>query len=676
MAGKISNSLQVWKTITSDRNLLNIVCQGYHLEFDSKPLVTLNCLKNNVDNFVAGKISNSLQVWKTITSDRNLLNIVCQGYHLEFDSKPCGKCSRREIKFNENEQVVIDSLLGKLSQKEVIEPAYHQSGEVVSNIFIRPKPDGSYRLILNLSNLNEHLEYKHFKMETFKSALELVKQNCFFAKLDIKDAYYSLGIKQEDRKFVRFNWKGKLYQFTAMPNGLSPAPRIFTKLLKPALSSLRKEGYVNCAYIDDILLLGDSYEECLNNVQETMILFDNLGFTIHSEKSVVIPKQNIEFLGFNIDSINMTVRLTSNKVSNIIQLCKGMLNKQTVTIRDFAKLIGKLVASEHGVLYAPLFYKSLEIQKDIELKNNKGNFDVNMTISNDGKECMRWWIENLVDSYKPIVFKELDRKIESDSSMIGYGAHDVTNNLDLSGVWSMNEQKQHINFLELKAAFLALKQFCENSEDEHVHLFLDNTTAIKYLNKMGGRIESLNNLAKQIWLWCMKRRIWLSVYHIPGKLNVKADALSRHKLNSDMEWMITDDVFDKIMLKLGPCDIDLFASKHNYRLEKYVSFGPDVNAYAVNAFSLVWKNFYAYIFPPFSVLSAVLQKICQEKATAVIVAPLFSTQPWFPKILQMVCKQPYILPKAEKILVNPETHQSHPLEKMRLAVFKISGKVV
>ncbi|XP_071127737.1 uncharacterized protein [Mytilus edulis] len=532
-------------------------------------LLILNCLHNTTDNFVAGKISQYSETWKTITSDRNLLNIVCQGYHLEFECEPCGTCSRKEIKFNESEQIVIDNLLTKFLHKKVIEPVIHQYGEVLSSIFIRPKADGSFRLILNLSNLNEHLEYKHFKMETFKSALELVKNKNFFAKLDIKDAYYSLGIKKEDSKFLRFTWKGQLYQFTAMPNGLSPAPRIFTKLLKPVLSSLRKEGYVNCAYIDDILLVGDTYEECLNNVQETMKLFDSLGFTIHKEKSVVVPAQNIEFLGFSIDSVSMVVKLAPKKVANIVELCRTLLRKCFVTIREFAQLIGKLVASEHGVLYAPVFYKTLEIQKDVELKLNKGNFDAKIILSNESKQCINWWIENIHNSYKPIVFKPPDRKIESDSSMLGYGALDVTNNLTLSGVWSLSERNKHINFLELKAAFLALKAFCCRTCNEHVQLFLDNTTAIKYLNKMGGRKEELNNLAKEIWLWCIHRQIWLSVFHIPGKLNIKADALSRHKSNSDMEWMIIDSIFECIMNKLGPCDIDLFASKHNNRLEQY-----------------------------------------------------------------------------------------------------------
>ncbi|CAC5379687.1 CPT1A [Mytilus coruscus] len=129
----------------------------------------------------------------------------------------------------------------------------------------------------------------------------------------------------------------------------------------------------------------------------------------------------------------MTVRLTSTKVANIVNLCVEMLNKEFITVPEFAKLIGKLIASEHGVLYTPLFYKTLEIQKDFELKIYKGNFDRKMKLSKESIDCVKSWILNLPYSSKPIVFKSPDRKIESDSSMIGYGAHDVTNNLDISG---------------------------------------------------------------------------------------------------------------------------------------------------------------------------------------------------------------------------------------------------
>ena len=189
-----------------------------------------------------------------------------------------------------------------------------------------------------------------------------------------------------------------------------------------------------------------------------------------------------------------------------------------------------------------------------------------MKISKECQDCIQWWIDNLNLCYKPILIKSPDRKIELDSSMIGYGAHDVTNTKN-SGVWSVEEKENHINFLELKAAFLALKAFCNGANDEHIQLYLDNTTAIKYLNKMGGRKKLLNKLAKDIWLWCIERNIWLSAFFIKGTSNLTADALSRFKLNADMEWMVSKDIFDKIMLKFGPCDIDFFASKYTIDLK-------------------------------------------------------------------------------------------------------------
>ena len=104
------------------------------------------------------------------------------------------------------------------------------------------------------------------------------------------------------RKYLRFEWEGKLYQFTCLPNRLSSAPRSFTKILKPVHSSLRSKGHVTVGYIDDSYLQGDTYEECNQNVQDTVNLFGKLGFLPHPEKSVFEPTQKITFLGFVINN--------------------------------------------------------------------------------------------------------------------------------------------------------------------------------------------------------------------------------------------------------------------------------------------------------------------------------------------------------------------------------------
>ena len=558
----------------------------------------LNSLVNTPENFVAGKISQYSENWMNITTDRYILNTVIHGLHIQFESDPCCLCNRSEILFNTTEQQIIDQLLENFLNRHIVESTSHEIGEVISNIFIRPKPDGTYRLILNLSNLNEHIEYVHFKMETLKNALQLVKQGCYFAKIDLKDAYYSVPIEKESRKFLRFTWKGNLYQFTCLPNGLACGPRQYTKLMKPVFSALRKEGHINVSYIDDTFLQSETFESCQNNISDTLSLVDSLGLTTHPKKSILVPTQCIEFVGFLINSVDMTVRLTERKARDIILMCKDLLSKELVSIREFAQLIGKLVASEHGAMYAPLFYKALEIQKDSELRGACGNFDSSMILSQLSRECLKWWISNLHKAYKPISLGKPDRVIESDSSGTGFGARDVTHNQDFSGVWDENEKLLHINYLELKAAFMALKGLCSGARNEHIKLYLDNTTAIKYLSKMGGRKAELNLLTRKIWLWCIERNLILSVYHIPGILNVHSDRLSRQKLNIDMEWMLNRAVFDSIMRRYGMCEVDLFASSQNYQMIPYVSYLPDRNAMAINAFSLNWADYYSYIFGP------------------------------------------------------------------------------
>ena len=127
----------------------------------------------------------------------------------------------------------------------VFEPAVHCPDEYISTIFARKKKSGKYRMILNLNELSKHIEKHHFKMDTLWSAVRLMTPNCFMASINLKDAYYVVPIAEEHRKYLRFYWQGNLYQYTCMPNGLSSAPRCFTKLLKPVYSTLRQHGHLN-----------------------------------------------------------------------------------------------------------------------------------------------------------------------------------------------------------------------------------------------------------------------------------------------------------------------------------------------------------------------------------------------------------------------------------------------
>ena len=196
--------------------------------------------------------------------------------------------------------------------------------------------------------------------------------------VDLKDAYHSIPVNKFDRKYLQFYWNDHLYKYTCLPNGLTTAPRIFTKILKVLFSRLRKRGHTNVSYIDNSLLNSNSYSECSVNISETISLLDSLGFTIHSTKSVIQPTQIIIFLGFALNSQNMTIRLTNEKAKEIEELCCKYIKNREITIREFAQIVGKLVAAEPGVEYAPIYIKSLEIEKDRKLKESNGNFESKM----------------------------------------------------------------------------------------------------------------------------------------------------------------------------------------------------------------------------------------------------------------------------------------------------------
>jgi len=185
--------------------------------------------------------------------------------------------------------MIVSGEIQKLLNKGVITVSTASQGDFFSTVFVRPKKDGSFRTILNLKYLNEECETYHFKIESIKQVIHMITPGCYLASLDIKDAFYSIPIHREHKRYLKFTWQGTFYQFEVMPNGYIDAMRIFTKILKPAFSYLRELGHSSVIYVDDSLLHGYSYQQCLENVKITERILDSLGFSIHIDKSVKVP---------------------------------------------------------------------------------------------------------------------------------------------------------------------------------------------------------------------------------------------------------------------------------------------------------------------------------------------------------------------------------------------------
>ena len=612
--------------------------------------------------------------WRSITSDPWLLDAI-QHYHIEFDSFPVQTFVPKEIKFSPLEIIIIGLEIDKLLHKRAIEPCLHEKGEFISTIFITPKKDGSFRPVINLKSLNEFVTYHHFKMETFQSALLLVEPTCHFACIDLKDAYFSIPIATEHRKFLRFQWKGSLYQFCVLPFGLSSAPRVFTKVLKPPIATLRNLGYVSCNYIDDALLIARDHDDCFENVEKRIQLFESLGFVINRDKSVCNPCTRIEFLGFVIDSVTMRISLPDRKRGTIASACRALANQPEAEIRIVSRVIGLMLAAEIAVPYGAIFRRDLEIEKNLALRCNGDNYGDNMSLSVNAQYALHWWAVNVCNSSSPI-HRSVSFELVTDASLEGWGAYRPANKSNTQGQWGQRERNLHINALELLAVLFALQSLCSHESNVHIRIKSDNTSAVSCINRFGTcHSPDLHSLAREIWLWCCKRNVWLSAQHIPGVENDVADGYSRI-FNTSTEWMLTAHVFKTLTDLFFMPDVDLFASRLNRRLTPFVSWRPDPDAMATDAFCLDWGRYRSYIFPPFCLLGRVLQKISSDKAEAIVIFPLWNTQAWYPKLLSMLVDTPIILPPVNIILSLPSSHREHPLARqLILAACHLSGNV-
>lgn len=545
-------------------------------------------------------------------------------------------------------------------------------GQFISPVFLVPKSDGTRRFILNLKKLNEHVDSPHFKMEDHRTVCKVLRQGDFLAKIDFKDAYYCVPIHTDYRKYLRFRFMDQLYEYNCLPFGLSCAPRLFTKLIRPVISHLRNQSNRSVVFLDDFLLLGDTKQTCKKNILETIKLVTNLGLMINYEKSVLQPQNKIEFLGFEFDSNSMKISLPIRKRSNIMSLIANIETKSNLKIIDLAQLIGSLIAASPAIPYSMLHTRYLENVKQIGLLSNCNDFNGNVQLNKIVINELQWWKEKLPNGANKIRNDTYDYEFDSDSSLSGWGC--VYNNTTTRGFWSAEEQGLHINTLELKAVLNGLKSLFKTVHDSQILVRCDSTTAICYINKQGGcRSETNHQIAVHIWDWCEERDNFIFATYINTKDNFIADSLSRSLIDEN-DFMLDNDTYEKITRAFGLPVIDLFATSLTAKCKRFISWFPDPKSEGVDAFTVRWADYF-YAFPPFNLMSRVIQKIISNKAKGIVVAPYWHCQAWYPLFLSLCVSQPLIFKKKTFKIINPYSSSPHPLShNLTLMAAVLSGQ--
>ena len=611
---------------------------------------------------VGGRLQKFWTVWKDLELDPWAVSVIKDGYFLVFHTEP--PVSRvplvRSGSTNPQRNSILSQQFQILLDKGAIEVVEDPATPgFFSRLFVVPKPNGEWRPVIDLSSLNDFLLIPKFKMDTPREIWKSLSQGSWVFSLDLKDAYFQIPIHRASRRFLRMEFQGTVFQFRALPFGISTAPWVFTKVVSVVKTLFHLDRMSLFQYLDDWLGDAPDRESASRRSQLLVQLCSKLGFLVNLEKSDLVPSQRFDFIGLHFDLEIGRVSMTSKNQLKVLESVNAFLAQDRASAQQWQSLIG-VVGSQAIVLpFGRLRVRPLQFYLKDRWSQGKDSQTQSIVIPKHIKDQLRWWLDpqNLSQGV-PLREPPFTHRIFTDASTKGWGAHWASR--QTQGVWSQVESSLHINILEMRAVRLALQNFLF-PVGSSILVASDNTTVVAYINHQGG------TKSKSLWLECQllfrfieAHRLFVKARHIPGALNVLADDLSRQGQILPSEWMLHRDIVQGVFATWETPNVDLFATRFNAQCPAFVSPAPDPTAMDVDALSISWEGLSAYAFPPQQILTKVLAKVRETKCLSLIlIAPKWPKQLWFPLLLQLADPNPIKLPVWEKMLSQPRSGRLH-----------------
>ena len=609
-----------------------------------------------------GALSERASEWLRLGATPWALEVVRSGFRLLWADRPPALL-RNPPPFrppaSPESRLILDSEVRTLLSKRAIEPVSTSSSPgFYCRLFTVPKRTGGFRPVLDLSALNRFLSKKRFRMETPRSFRESLQPGDWVTSLDLTDAYFHILIHPHDRKWLRFRWQDEVYQFRALPFGLSLSPWAFTKVVRELCSLVHRLGIRMRAYLDDWAIQAQSQETALAHTNTVLRHTEALGFNVNLAKSDLLPSQEFTYLGLQFNTVDWVVRPSPDRVDRLLNSISALLPRPSASARALAHILGSMEAMVSIVPLAGVAKRQFQREFRNRWSQKNSSWEDQIPLGTWFQlSTARWLQPGFLTQGVPITLPPPSAEIFTDASHLGWGAH--MSGHHVSGVWEDDISSSHINSLELMAVFRALKSLAHHLPSGHIRVRSDNSTVIAYLNHQGGTVSfSLSSLAEELLEWCHARGISLTAVHVQGKANILADLLSRPGTVLQTEWTLVHEALTPVWETFGKPSLDLFATNYSARLPMFVSPVPDPQAWAVDAMTIPWTNLEAYAFPPFALIPRVLHKWAQERPRLILIAPDWPAQGWYPSLLQSArAKLPLSL--GPRSLVQPRSGIPH-----------------
>jgi hypothetical protein len=467
---------------------------------------------------------------------------------------------------------------------------------------------GKRRLCQDLRWINGHLPNVQFRMESLHVELgHVVRPADKLLTTDIEKAYYCLPLHPDARPYLGWSWRGKYYMPTCLVFGLSTAPRVFTKIIRPMMAFMRSLGVRVLGMIDDYMWAEQA--ERVEGVKEAVRkVLPTLGWTLNA-KCVWEPADEVLMLGMLINTKEFCVRAPAKKIDTAIQAIDTVLtplkngSRFPTPLHFLQRITGLLMSMVLALpavrVYTRDLYRCIAIAEELrELDRAQGRGRMaraHVHLSEAAREELEFWrVRLLTHNGLPIDSRETQVEVLlwSDASDVGWGgeaarivvqkkeesqpgiepSYPVENmvygELPTAEIANSSTRRELIGLLQLARTPKILNQI----QGRRIKVLMDSVPALRNLINGGGPKENLTAAVKEWARFCEQYNIHAVYDWIPRAANWRADKAS--KLYHQQHSFKSNAIEERVRAELGELVGDAWRQRRNHWLGRVALFTP------------------------------------------------------------------------------------------------------
>ena len=470
---------------------------------------------------------------------------ITHGFRIGFDYRryTCRPASSNMRSATDNAEVVQAYLDKEVALRRIvgpIHPSLAPEGTQLSPFGVIPKSNqpGKWRLIVDLSSpegnsVNGGIEpelcsLQYLRVDEVVDRIARVGRGALLAKMDIESAYRMVPVRPGDRPLLGMQWKGEIFFDTRLPFGLRSAPKIFSAVADALQWAFQRNGVTWVAhYLDDFITMGTpGSQECHINLDRMLSVCRRLGVPVALAKCAG-PAWVLVFLGFELDTNLMVVRLPEEKLQRTLSMVREWMGKRACRKKELESLLGHLQHAATVVRPGRTFVRRL-----IELLSTAQTRDRWIRLNASTRSDLTWWLLFMEGWNGVSMMPRLSMPaipLETDASGTwGCGAR--WGPLWFQWKWDGLAPTWPISPKELLPILFAVAVWGVHWGGRLVECHCDNMAVVSVVNSGRSQDSTLMHLLRCLFFLAAHFHVHIRATHVPGVANVAADALSRNDL--------------------------------------------------------------------------------------------------------------------------------------------------